>query len=171
MLITTPIGGFIDATNYKRSWIIVPGIGVVLASVIILFSQDFWAVAASQIATSVAGAAIVPAVTGITLGIVKQKGFNRQNGRNQAFNHAGNMVGAAVSGYLGWRYGYTAVFARTVDQLPTASAAWLKSRFRAPNSFGFFTKGWKRSTIARRKCLLITRLRWCATQVACARWS
>jgi predicted MFS family arabinose efflux permease len=58
----------------------------------------------------VAGAAIVPAVTGITLGIVKQKGFNRQNGRNQAFNHAGNMVGAAVSGYLGWRYGYVAVF-------------------------------------------------------------
>ena len=110
MLITTPIGGFIDATNYKRSWVIVPGIGVVLASVIILFSQDFWAVAASQIATSIAGAAIVPAVTGITLGIVKQKGFNRQNGRNQAFNHAGNMIGAAVSGYLGWRYGYTAVF-------------------------------------------------------------
>jgi predicted MFS family arabinose efflux permease len=110
MLMTTPIGGFIDATKYKRSWVIVPGIAVVLASVIILFSQNFWAVAASQIATSVAGAAIVPAVTGITLGIVRQKGFNRQNGRNQAFNHAGNMVGAAVSGYLGWRYGYTAVF-------------------------------------------------------------
>jgi len=41
MLITTPIGGFTDATNYKRSWVIVPGVGVVLASVIILFSQDF----------------------------------------------------------------------------------------------------------------------------------
>jgi MFS family permease len=90
--------------------VVAPGIGVVLASAIILVSQNFWAVAASQIATSIAGAAIVPAVTGITLGIVKQKGFNRQNGRNQAFNHAGNMVGAAVSGYLGWRYGYTAVF-------------------------------------------------------------
>jgi predicted MFS family arabinose efflux permease len=110
MLITTPIGGMIDTTNYKRSWVIIPGIAVVSASVIILFSQEFWAVAGSQIATSIAGAAIVPAVTGITLGIVRQKGFNRQNGRNQAFNHAGNMVGAAVSGYLGWRYGYTAVF-------------------------------------------------------------
>jgi predicted MFS family arabinose efflux permease len=110
MLITTPIGGFIDTTNYKRACVIIPGIGVVLASVIILYSQEFWAVAASQIATSIAGAAIVPAVTGITLGIVRQKGFNRQNGRNQAFNHAGNMVGAAVSGYLGWHYGYTAVF-------------------------------------------------------------
>jgi MFS family permease len=110
MLIQTPIGGLIDTTNYKRSWVVIPGIAVVFSSAIILFSQTFWAVAASQIATAVAGAAIVPAVTDITLGIVKQKGFNRQNGRNQAFNHAGNLVGAAVSGYLGWRFGYTAVF-------------------------------------------------------------
>src|SRR5712672_1534339 len=35
--------------------------------------------------------------------------FNRQNDRNQAFNHAGNMVGAAVSGYLGWKFGFGAV--------------------------------------------------------------
>ena len=53
-----------------------------------------------QIATAIAGAAIVPAVTGMTLGIVRQAGFNRQIGRNQAFNHAGNMVGAALSGNL-----------------------------------------------------------------------
>ncbi|TYM00145.1 MFS transporter [Bradyrhizobium rifense] len=110
MLITTPVGGFIDTTDHKRAWVIVPGVAVVMASAIILVSQQFWAVALSQIATSVAGAAIVPAVTGITLGMVKQRGFNRQNGRNQAFNHAGNMIGAAASGYLGWRYGYVAVF-------------------------------------------------------------
>jgi MFS family permease len=110
MLITTPIGGFIDATDRKRAWVVVPGIAVVAGSAIILIAQNFWAVAASQIATSIAGAAIVPAVTGLTLGLVKQRGFNRQIGRNQAFNHAGNMVGAALSGYLGWRYGYVAVF-------------------------------------------------------------
>jgi predicted MFS family arabinose efflux permease len=91
--------------------VIVPGIAVVAASSIILAWQNFWAVAASQVATSMAGAAIVPAVTGITLGIVGQRGFNRQNGRNQAFNHAGNMVGAAASGVLGWQFGYFAVFA------------------------------------------------------------
>lgn len=103
MLITTPIGGCIDTTNHKRAWVIVPGAAVVLASAVILMSQDFWAVALSQVATSIAGAAIVPAVTGITLGMARQRGFNRQNGRNQAFNHAGNMVGAAASGYLGWQ--------------------------------------------------------------------
>jgi predicted MFS family arabinose efflux permease len=46
----------------------------------------------------------------MTLGIVHQAGFNRQNGHNQAFNHAGNMVGAALSGYLGWKFGFAAVF-------------------------------------------------------------
>jgi len=111
MLITTPVGGFIDASRHKRSWVIVPGIAVVAGSSIILVWQSFWAVAASQIATSIAGAAIVPAVTGITLGMVGQRGFNRQNGRNQAFNHAGNMLGAATSGLLGWKLGYFAVFA------------------------------------------------------------
>jgi predicted MFS family arabinose efflux permease len=110
MLITTPVGGFIDASNHKRAWVIVPGVAVVAASSIILLWQSFWAVAASQVATAIAGAAIVPAVTGITLGIVGQKGFNRQNGRNQAFNHAGNMVGAAASGFLGWHFGYISVF-------------------------------------------------------------
>src|SRR6201994_4935504 len=110
MLITTPVGGFIDTSRHKRAWVIVPGIAVVMASSIILLWQNFWAVSASQIATSIAGAAIVPAVTGITLGMVGQKGFNRQNGRNQAFNHTGNMIGAAASGLLGWQLGYFSVF-------------------------------------------------------------
>jgi predicted MFS family arabinose efflux permease len=110
MLIATPVGGFIDTSSHKRAWVIVPGIAVVAASSIILVWQNFWAVSASQVATSMAGAAIVPAVTGITLGMVGQRGFNRQNGRNQAFNHAGNMVGAALSGLLGWQFGYLAVF-------------------------------------------------------------
>ena len=49
-------------------------------------------------------------MAGITLWIVRQRGFNWQNGRNQAFNHAGNMVGAGLSGLLGWRFGFAAVF-------------------------------------------------------------
>lgn len=110
MLVTAPVGAIIDATRYKRAWVIVPGFSVVAASALILVSHDFWIVTISQIATSIAGAAIVPAVTGITLGLVGQKGFNRQIGRNQAFNHAGNLVGAAMSGYLGWQFGYFAVF-------------------------------------------------------------
>lgn len=110
MLMTTPAGALIDATRGKKLFVVIPGICTVVASGIVLLSQEFWLVAASQVATAIAGAAIGPAVAGITLGIVRQAGFNRQNGRNQAFNHAGNMVGAGLSGFVGWMYGFTAVF-------------------------------------------------------------
>ncbi len=109
-VMTAPAGALVDATSRKRLYVIVPGICTVLASFLVLASQDFWLVAVSQVATAVAGAAIGPAVTGITLGIVRQAGFVRQVGRNQAFNHAGNMVGAGLSGFLGWTFGLTAVF-------------------------------------------------------------
>ena len=67
-------------------------------------------VTASQVATAIAGAAIGPAVAGMTLGIFRQKGFNAQNGRNQAYNHAGNMVGAGLAGWLGLKLGIPAIF-------------------------------------------------------------
>jgi MFS family permease len=110
MLMTTPAGALVDATKRKKLYVIIPGICTVLASGIVLLSQSFWLVTLSQVATAIAGAAIGPAVTGMTLGIVRQAGFNRQNGRNQAFNHAGNMIGAGLSGLLGWQFGFTAVF-------------------------------------------------------------
>lgn len=110
MVMTAPAGALVDSTTHKRAFVVIPGICVILASGIILLSQEFWLVALSQVATAIAGAAIGPAVTGITLGLVRQAGFNRQNGRNQAFNHAGNVIGAGLSGLLGWMYGFTAVF-------------------------------------------------------------
>lgn len=111
MLMVIPAGAFIDRTHAKRAWVVVAGISTIAASAIILLSQEFWVVATSQVATATAGAAIVPTMNAITLGIVGQRGFNRQNGRNQAFNHAGNVIGAALSGYLGWKFGYGAIFA------------------------------------------------------------
>jgi MFS family permease len=106
---TAPFGAMVDVTKRKRAFVVIPGVCAVLAALFILVSQHFWAVALSQVASAVAGAAIGPAVTGMTLGIVRQAGFPRQNGRNQAFNHAGNMVGAGLSGLLGWQFGFAAV--------------------------------------------------------------
>ena len=111
MVMTAPAGALIDATRRKKLYVIIPGMCTVAASGIVLLSQSFWLVTLSQVATAIAGAAIGSAVTGITLGMVRQAGFNRQNGRNQAFNHAGNMVGAGLSGLLGWQFGFTAVLA------------------------------------------------------------
>ena len=114
MLMTVPAGAWVDASRRKRGLVAIPGICTVVASALILWSQSFWPVVLSQIATAVAGAVIGPAVTGITLGIFRQSGFNRQNGLNQAYNHAGNAAGAALSGLLGWQFGLPAVFALAV---------------------------------------------------------
>lgn len=110
MIMTTPAGALVDQSTHKKLYVIIPGICTVIASGIVLLSQEFWLVTLSQVATAIAGAAIGPAVAGITLGIVRQAGFNRQNGHNQAMNHAGNMVGAGLPGLLGWAYGFHAVF-------------------------------------------------------------
>lgn len=110
MLMTAPSGALIDGTTHKRSYVVVPGIFTIIASAVILVSQNFWMVSISQVATAIAGSAIGPAVIGITLGIVRQKGFNKQNGYNQAYNHAGNMMGAGLSGYLGMKFGMPAIF-------------------------------------------------------------
>jgi MFS family permease len=110
MIATGPCGAFVDATSRKRSWIAVAGLMSLAASGLVLISQQAWVIAASQIVACIAGAALGPGMVGLTLGVARQAGFNAQNGRNQAFNHAGNLVGAALSGVLGWRFGFTAVF-------------------------------------------------------------
>jgi MFS family permease len=160
MLMTTPAGALIDATRRKKLLVIIPGICTVIGSGIVLLSQNFWLVAASLVATAIAGAAIGPAVAGITLGIVRQAGFNRQIGRNQAFNHAGNMVGAALSGLLGWRFGIPAVFwlAALFGVLSIASVLMIPSAAIDDNAArGLRRDGEKRDEINGLKVLLQTK--------------
>ena len=60
MAVTAPAGALVDHTTRKRSYVIVSGVFTVLASALIFLSQNFWVIAASQVATAVAGAAIGP---------------------------------------------------------------------------------------------------------------
>jgi MFS family permease len=110
MLTVTPAGALVDGTTRKRACAIVAGLGAVAAAAVILTSQQFWIIAGAQAVMCISGAIMAPAMIGITLGLVGQARFTRQNGRNQAYNHAGNMVGAAFAGLLGWHFGYAAVF-------------------------------------------------------------
>lgn len=113
MIATAPAGALVDATHHKRLLVVVSSIFTVLASALLLVSPAMLVVASSQIATALAGAVLGPALAGITLGMVRKAAFDRQFGRNQAVNHAGNVVGAALSGVLGWKFGFVAVFALT----------------------------------------------------------
>ena len=110
MLLTAPAGALIDATTHKRAYVIIPGICTVLASSIILLSQEFWVVAASQVATAIAGAAIVPAVTGITLGMVAPERLQSPERPQPGLQSRRQHGGRGLSGYLGWQFGFVAVF-------------------------------------------------------------
>lgn len=110
MLATGPAGAWVDATRRKRALVVASCVAVVAASALLWFASGYVPVAAAQIATALAGAAIGPALAGITLGMVGQRRFSRRFGHNQVANHAGNVTGAALSGYLGWKFGFGAVF-------------------------------------------------------------
>lgn len=108
----TPLAGaLVDAVRAKRALIVAATAATALASLALMFVRGYPAVAASQILAAVGGAVLAPAVAGVTLGIVRRQGFDRQFGRNQMANHAGNVAGAALAGWLGWHVGFDAVFA------------------------------------------------------------
>jgi MFS family permease len=110
ILAQTPAGALIDATRAKRAIIAAAAFLVTLLSVALAFLWSFWAVAVSQAAVGVCGAIFGPAIAATSLGIVGHRGFARRNGRNEAFNHAGNAFAAAVAGGSAYFFGSVAVF-------------------------------------------------------------
>ena len=110
MLATTPLGVLADSSRAKRFIVGFCAVLVIVASLVILFAPTVPLVAASQIATGVAGAAIGPAIASLTLGIVGQRGLAHQLGQNEAWNHGGNVFAAAGAGFFAYEFGLTAVF-------------------------------------------------------------
>ncbi|HUZ31378.1 MAG TPA: MFS transporter [Xanthobacteraceae bacterium] len=110
MVVTAPAGALVDRTHRKRAVVVATAIIVSVASLAILIRPDFIVVAGAQIVCGIAGAAIGPAIAAITLGLVHQRGFAHQLGRNGAFNHGGNVAAAALAGGIGYVFGLGAVF-------------------------------------------------------------
>jgi MFS family permease len=159
MAATVPLGVLVDRTRAKRAMIVVSAIATVLASIIIVFAPGFVVTAVSQSISGVAGAAILPAIAGITLGLVKQKGYTHQIGRNEAFNHAGNVVAAVLAGVFGYIFGVGVMAAMAAASL---IATWFidpkKIDHRAARGLsgkagGAAASGW--STLATSKPLLV----------------
>lgn len=110
MAATTPFGALVDRTTFKRGFIAIAAAVIVAASLVTLYSPNFIVTAAAQSLNGVIGAVIPPAIAALTLGLVLQKGFARQLGTNEAYNHAGNVVAALLAGGLGYVFGLSAVF-------------------------------------------------------------
>ncbi|EFQ34116.1 major facilitator superfamily transporter [Colletotrichum graminicola M1.001] len=121
ILATGPVGALIDATDYKRSLAAICALLVGVSQGVNLLSTHPALIFSTQIVSAVAGTTLMPLLVALTLGICSPdpvgsldgKGkhtFRTLNGRNQAANHAGNMVSAGLAAALGSRFGLTAVF-------------------------------------------------------------
>jgi MFS family permease len=105
-----PAGALVDTLRAKRTLIAAAALAVAVLALALSVLDGFWSVATVQTAIGVSGAVFGPAIAAISLGIVGHRHFARRNGRNEAFNHAGNAFAAAIAGIGAYVFGPVAVF-------------------------------------------------------------
>ncbi len=110
ILTQTPAGAFIDRTKGKRGVIVAAAVATTACCALLPLFPGFWPVALTQALSGAAGSVFQPAIAAITLGTMGPKVFTRRNGRNEAFNHAGNAFAAIAAGGLAYFFGPVVVF-------------------------------------------------------------
>jgi len=110
LALQTPAGALIDATRAKRGFVVAALAILAVGAIIIGVWPSFWPVLVANSLIAVVGDIFGPAVAALTLGLVARKALARRMGRNSAFDHAGNVVIAALAGVVGWAYSQHAVF-------------------------------------------------------------
>ena len=87
-----PAGALADRSHHKRLMIIAPVTLITVMSMLCIAFPGRAVVFSTQTLAALAGVLIMPALSGITLGLVGPNRFGEQLGRNEAYNHGGNMV-------------------------------------------------------------------------------
>jgi MFS family permease len=106
----TPAGAVVDAARRKRL-VVVASLGVLVCGAILLMLRPtVVSVYAAQFLIGGAAPFLLPTVAAITLGIVGAKAFDKQFGKNQAFNSAGNVFTALLIALVSYKFGYRAIF-------------------------------------------------------------
>jgi MFS family permease len=98
VLAPAPAGALVDAITWKRGLIVTATCLVAAGAVVLGNFSNFWPAAAAQTVIGACDAVFPPAIAAISLGIVGRAAFARRIGRNEAFNHAGNVSTAILAG-------------------------------------------------------------------------
>ncbi|MBW4624194.1 MAG: MFS transporter [Brasilonema octagenarum HA4186-MV1] len=97
----TPAGGLVDRLRQKRMLIVAGATLVSIGCIVIALLPSFPVVIGGQILIGLAAAVFPPAIAAISLGLVGHNKFDRRVGRNEAFNHGGNVLAAVLAGVAG----------------------------------------------------------------------
>ena len=125
VLAQAPAGWLVDNATHKK-WLIVAGaVLVALGCIGIVLAPGLHWQIANQIFIGLTAAIFPPAIAAMALGIVGKPKLSRRAGRNEGFNHAGNVTFALIAGGIGsllsqqWIFYASAAFA-----IGTVLSAW-----------------------------------------------
>lgn len=123
VLVQTPAGAIVDRTSSRRL-VLVAGCLVLAAGAILLsISTAPWSVYTAQVLIGGTGPFLAPTLAAITMGLVGVKLFDRQFGRNQSFNSAGNVACALLIAGVSRLFGNRAIFVTAAMlTIPTISS-------------------------------------------------
>lgn len=110
LLAQTPAGALIDRIPWKRLAIAVAAVSVAACCVLLFLVPTFIVVVVAQAAIGAAATVFPPAIAAISLGLVGRAAMPGRTGRNEAFNHGGNVVAAVLAGGTAYFLGYGAMF-------------------------------------------------------------
>ncbi|MCW6509427.1 MFS transporter [Lichenifustis flavocetrariae] len=102
---TAPLGALIDRITAKRAAVVLAVTCIAIGAGLIVASKQLWIVAAGQVFIGIADSSLAPLVAALTLGLVGREHYADRVARNEAFNHAGNAVNAALAALLGYMFG------------------------------------------------------------------
>jgi MFS family permease len=110
LMLSGPAGAIVDHTSHPRRQLGLACAAILGGTLLIVPAHGLTGVLISQFLTGAGGALLLPALTLLTLGIVGKQKFPHQQGRNQAFNHAGIVFAAILIGAAGPVLGLGAPF-------------------------------------------------------------
>ena len=105
-----PAGWLVDWSRHKKRLIIGAAAAVALGCFAIVRSHSVPTEILTQILIGVAAALFPPAIAAISLGIVGKQRLSRRIGRNESFNHSGNVTFALLAGAVGTWLGQRWIF-------------------------------------------------------------
>jgi len=110
ILTQTPAGALVDRLRSKRALIAAGIVALAVGALLIALVPTFGSVMSAQVLIGGTSSIFGPAICAISLGIVGRRLFDRRQGRNQAFNSAGNVVAAVSMGLLGYFVSNRSIF-------------------------------------------------------------
>lgn len=118
-----PAGAIVDQLRSKRLILALASVVLAVGAILLSITAATWAVYTSQALIGGAGPFLGPTLAAVTMGIVGVTFFDRQFGKNQSFNSAGNVACALLIAGISHLFGNRAIFiTAAVLTIPTVLA-------------------------------------------------